>query len=291
LYWSRDFFTYINKTAAAVTAQDAKEYLTYLAVKRDVSASTQNLAFNALLFLFRHVLGKEYKGLEDTERAKRPARLPTVLSREEVQALFSHLYGIYRLMAQLIYGCGLRLTECLTLRVQDLDFGRGTVMVRGGKGDKDRMLPLPLKIQDALRAQVEQVRVMHQAEVQSGQGLVKLPHRLDTKYPQASAEWKWQYLFPAWGRYTDQDDGREYRHHIHETNLQKAVKLALQKAGITKHAGVHTLRHSYATHLLEAGTNIRAIQELVGHKDLTTTMVYTHVMDPTRRGVKSPLDF
>jgi integron integrase len=265
-------------------------FLSDLAVRKQVSASTQNQAFSALLFLYREVLGRKLDGLEEGVRAKRPMHLPVVLSRREVEAVLDRLHGASWLMASLMYGSGLRLLECASLRVKDLDFARAEITVHDGKGQKDRITLLPGRIRDVLRAHLDRVRLQHEDDLQRGCGRVVLPDALDRKYPSANAEWAWQWVFPASRLYFHPRLRQRVRHHLHETVLQRAFHQAVRIAGIAKHATCHTLRHSFATHLLEAGYDIRTIQELMGHSDVSTTMIYTHVLNRGGRGVLSPLD-
>jgi integron integrase len=265
-------------------------FLTDLAVRGKVSASTQNQALAALLFLYRYVLGRNVGDLGNVVRAKRPTRTPVVLTREEVRAVLEKLDGETWLIAALMYGTGMRLTECLRLRVQDVDFGRGEVVVRSGKGDKDRVTMLPESLKPALRVQMKRARAVHEKDLAEGWGEVALPDALERKYPQASREFAWQWVFPQQRRWREERRGLEGRHHVHETVVQRAVKAAVKAARIDKRAGCHTLRHSFATHLLETGYDIRTIQELLGHKNLSTTMIYTHVLNKGGCGVKSPLD-
>jgi len=265
-------------------------FLTHLATEREVSASTQNQALSALLFLYRNVLERSVGDLGGVVRARRPRRLPVVLTRDEVAAVLDYLDGDLRLMASLMYGAGLRLNECLGLRVQDLDFARGEIVVRGGKGDKDRVTVLPQALRPQLRAHLATVKRIHKADLAAGWGAVELPDALARKYPHASTDWRWQWVFPQRRRWRDPRSGHEGRHHLHETVVQRAMKEAVGASGTTKRAGCHTLRHSFATHLLETGYDIRTIQELLGHKDVRTTMVYTHVLNRGGLGVRSPLD-
>jgi integron integrase len=259
-------------------------------VRGQVAASTQNQALAALLFLYREVLAIELPWMTDIRRAKRPQRLPVVLTRDEVNALLGELSGARWLMAGLLYGSGLRLLECLRLRVQDVDFARHEILVRQGKGGKDRRTMLAAGLEAPLRAQLDQALRVHERDLALGFGAVWLPHALARKYPGAAREWVWQYVFPASQRNLDPHDGAERRHHLDETVLQRAVKRAARRAGLAKRATCHTLRHSFATHLLEAGYDIRTIQELLGHKDVSTTQIYTHVLNRAGRGVLSPLD-
>lgn len=265
-------------------------FLTHLAVEEKVSASTQNQALSALLFLYRHVIGKEVGDLGNIIRARKPKHLPVVLTREEVKAVLAQLTDDKWLMASLMYGSGLRLMECLRLRVQDIDFSRNEIMVRDGKGSKDRMTMLPESLKKPLAEHLQKVKRIHDKDLSDGWGRVLLPNALDRKYPNAPAEWRWQWVFPQENRWKNPKTGEEGRHHIDESLIQKAVKEADLNARLTKRATCHTFRHSFATHLLEAGYDIRTIQELMGHKDVSTTMIYTHVLSKGGHGVKSPVD-
>jgi integron integrase len=279
-----------RKNPLRLGVPEIRDYLTYLAVERNVAASTQNVAFNALLFLYRDVLEIALPQIEGVERAKRPERLPVVLTRAEVRAVLSHLTGTQRLMASLLYGAGLRLMECVRLRVKDIDFAQNQLTIREGKGDKDRVTMLPTSLHAPLQAQLEVARALHRQDLAEGYGSVYLPYALERKYPSAAKEWGWQYVFPAAKRATDPRSGLIRRHHLLEDNLQNAVKWAVRKAELTKPATCHTFRHSFATHLLEDGYDIRTVQELLGHKDVSTTMIYTHVLNRGGKGVRSPLD-
>jgi integron integrase len=265
-------------------------FLTHLAVEGHVSSSTQTQALSALLFLYRHVLAVPVGDLGEVVRARKPKRLPVVLTSEEVRDLLAQLDGDRWLVASLMYGSGLRLMECLRLRVLDLDFDRGELTVRDGKGGKDRITMLPRALEDPLKTHLRQVRAVHERDLAAGWGRVRMPDALERKYPNASAQWGWQWVFPQQRRWHDPSTGRQGRHHLHETIVQRSVKEAVQRAGIAKHASSHTLRHSFATHLLEAGYDIRTIQELLGHSSVTTTMIYTHVLNKGGRGVRSPMD-
>jgi integron integrase len=273
----------------AMAEPEVNAFLTHLAVDRHVAASTQNQALCALLFLYGVVLGRPLNELR-VVRASRPKRLPVVLTREEVRRVLANLGGPYRLMGQLMYGSGLRLLECLRLRVKDIDFDRGEVTVREGKGNKDRRTTLPDALHAALRAQLEEVRVQHQKDLRAGFGRVYLPFALERKLPHAAAEFAWQYVFPSAKLSDDPRTGAKRRHHAHESAISKAMTDAVRAAGLDKRATSHSLRHSFATHLLEAGYDIRTVQELLGHEDVSTTMIYTHVLNKGGRGVKSPLD-
>jgi len=270
--------------------REVEAFLTHLAMHGHVAASTQNQALSALLFLYREVLQQELPWMENIRRAKKPERLPAVLSREEVAALLAEMNGVTWLMASLLYGAGLRLMECARLRVQDVDFVRREITVRQGKGGKDRRTMLPAMTVDALQNQLAEARRVHERDLAAGHGAVWLPHALARKYPNAAREWAWQYVFPASSRSTDPRSGIERRHHLDETVLQRAVKQAVRRARITKPATCHTLRHSFATHLIEGGYDIRTVQELLGHKDVSTTQIYTHVLNRGGSGVLSPLD-
>ena len=269
---------------------DVKAFLTRLAMVEKISASTQNQAFNALLLLFREVLRTDLEEMAQTVRAKRGRKLPTVLSVKEVQALLAAVEPEYQLMVKLLYGGGLRLMELLRLRVKDLDFDAGLVIVRSGKGDKDRSTLLPETLRDALRRHLATVREWHEKDLAQGYGEAPLPDALARKYPNAGREWGWQYVFPADKVAVDPADGKMRRYHVYEKTLQAAVRRAVRKAGIVKPASVHTLRHSFATHLLLNGTDIREIQELLGHTSVETTMIYTHVVRELKTKARSPLD-
>ena len=289
--WIKRFIFFHNKRHPAEMGEvEIGQFLSSLATDSCVSASTQNQALNALLFLYREVLGKDIGYVDGVVRARRPQRLPVVLIREEVKALLSRLDGTNRLMATLLYGAGLRLMECLCLRVKDVDFANNQIVVRGGKGDKDRYTMLPGSIREALAKHLEVVKGRHQRDLERGLGRVVLPNALDRKYPNANREWGWQWVFPAPRHYTDRVTGEQFKHHIHESVLQRAVREAALKTGIAKPASCHSLRHSFATHLLEDGYDIRTVQELLGHKDVSTTMIYTHVLNRGGKGVRSPAD-
>jgi integron integrase len=271
--------------AAQVTA-----FLTALAVRERVAASTQNQALNALLFLYREILGVELPWLDDLVRAKRPQHLPTVLTRDEVRAVLERLDGVPRVMALLLYGAGLRLLECCRLRIKDVDFATNQVTIRDGKGGKDRMTMLPGPVKADLAKQIERVRGLHQRDLRQGAGWVELPWALARKYPNAGREWAWQWMCPATRFYVDRTTGQRRRHHLHESVIQRAVREAVLKTGLAKKATCHTFRHSFATHLLEDGHDIRTVQELLGHRDVSTTMIYTHVLNRGPAAVRSPAD-
>jgi len=268
---------------------DVTAFVSSLA-ERGVSASTQNQALSAILFLFEVVVGQRLGWMNDIVRAQRPVRLPVVLSRDEVTALLSQLRGPVWLMASLMYGAGLRLLECAELRVKDVNFDRGELMIRDGKGGKDRVTMLPGALKGPLREHLARIKAQHDADLAAGRGSVALPGALRAKYANAATEWAWQWAFPATRFYVDAATGERRRHHLHESVLQRAIKDAARAAAISRPATCHSLRHSFATHLLEAGYDIRTIQELLGHRDVSTTMIYTHVLNQGGRGVRSPLD-
>ena len=289
--WIRQFVLFHgHRDPEALGAPEVGAYLAHLATAGRVSASTQNQAFSALVFLYRDVLGRELAGLADTPRAKRPIRLPLVLAREEVQAVLRRLRGTPWLMCALMYGSGLRLLECCRLRVKDVDFLRSEITVHDGKGRKDRVTVLPSRLVPFLRKQLERVELQHRRDLEGAAGYVALPDALDRKYPNASREWAWQWVFPARRIHVDPASRERRRHHLHESLLQRLFAEAVRAAGLAKPASCHTLRHSFATHLLETGYDIRTIQELLGHSDVSTTMIYTHVLNRGGRGVRSPLD-
>jgi len=289
--WIRKFILFHSKRHPNEMDETyVSEFLTYLAVKKKVAASTQNQALSAILFLYRDVLKKELGWLNDVERAKRPARLPVVFSKQEVKDILLRLEGAKWLMTNLLYGSGLRLMECIRLRVKDLDFDYEQIVVRDGKGQKDRVTMLPDSLKEPLKRHFEKVKALHEADLKAGFGRVYLPFALKRKYPNADRDWGWQYVFPATKRSQDPRSGIAMRHHIDESVLQRAVKAAIRFAGITKHGSCHTFRHSFATHLLEDGYDIRTVQELLGHKDVSTTMIYTHVLNKGGKAVRSPLD-
>ena len=289
--WAKRFILFHGKRhPSSMGGEEVNAFLSSLALDDHVSASTQNQALNALLFLYRHVLQDPLPWLQDVVRAKRPIHLPVVLTPEEVRVVIDRMHGPARLVAQLLYGSGLRLMEALTLRVKDLDFPRKQLMVRDTKGKRDRATMLPESAITALRKQLEDVRELHNDDLRDGFGAVALPDALARKIPGAPKEWTWQWVFPATSRYKENGTGIERRHHLHETVVQRAVRIATIESGIPKRVTCHTFRHSFATHLLERGHDIRTIQELLGHRDVATTMIYTHVLRLGARGVRSPLD-
>nr|WP_233511771.1 integron integrase [Luteimonas weifangensis] len=289
--WIRRFILANSKRhPRQMGVKEVEAFLTLLATRGKVAASTQNQALSALLFLYREVLQVDLPWMEDVVRAKRPQRLPVVLSVAEVQALLARMEGRPWLIASVLYGTGLRLMECLRLRVKDVDFARNEIMVRDGKGGKDRRTVLPRALVEPLQRELERVRLLHDDDLAAGFGEVWLPHALARKYPNAAREFGWQYVFAARARACDPRDGRERRHHFDEGMLSRALKRARLDAGLAKPVSAHTLRHSFATHLLEAGYDIRTIQELLGHKDVATTQIYTHVLGRGGNGVLSPLD-
>jgi integron integrase len=288
--WARRFVEFHHRHPDGMGAPEVVRFLTDLAVEGRVTASTQNQALAALLFLYRVVLGKPLSGLDEAARARRPERLPVVLSRDEVRRLLSRLDGSRRLQATVLYGSGLRLLECLQLRVKDLDFERNQILVRSGKGDRDRRAPLSSRSIPELRSHLALVRALWDRDVAEGYGRVALPSALERKQPSAAREWAWQWVFPASRRYHDARTREQRRHHEHETVLQRAVKRAALQAGFSKRVTCHTLRHSFATHLLEDGADLRTVQELLGHRDVRTTMIYTHVLNIGPLGVSSPAD-
>ena len=291
LQWIRRYVTFHGRRhPRELGAPEVEVFLSHLAVDRKVSASTQNQAMQALLFLYRQVLEVELPWLENVTRAVQPRRLPVVLSRAQVRALLAQLEGIPWLVANLLYGGGLRLMEALALRVKDLALDRGELVVRDGKGGKDRVTVLPEALIPHLRAHLVRLEERFREQRRRGDPGVSLPQALARKYPRAGTDWGWQYLFPAKGLCADPYDGRPTRHHVHEKAIQRAVQLAVRAAGLSVPASCHTLRHCFATHLLEDGYDIRTVQELLGHSDLNTTMIYTHVMNKGARGVRSPLD-
>ncbi len=291
LHWIRRFiFFHDRRHPRDLGGPEVERFLTSLAVDRKVAASTQNQALSAVLFLYREVLEVELPWLDGVIRARRPERRPVVLTRDEVRRLLAGLDGVHWLVASLLYGSGLRLMECLGLRVKDLSLERGELMVRDGKGRKDRVTVLPAALSPHLRVHLERVRQLYDADRGAGRPGVSLPFALRRKYPRAALAWGWQYVFPSRNFCRDPYTGEQVRHHLHPQNLQRSVRLAVQAAGIAQPASRHTLRHCFATHLLEDGYDIRTVQELLGHSDVKTTMIYTHVLNRGGRGVTSPLD-
>lgn len=289
--WCRQFILFHNKQHPRDLGEaDVSAFLTHLAKNQGVAPSTQNQALAAILFLYRNVLETEMQWMDDFARAKRPRHLPVVLSRSEVSSVLSRLHKVRRLQATLLYGCGLRLSECCSLRIQDIDVERSEIMVRRGKGNHDRVTVFPRSLKPSIRKQLDAARLVFDKDQKQGGASVTVPTALSAKYPNAASEWPWFWLFPATRRYRASTTGNLTRHFLHHTGLQRAVHRAVKLAGITKPASCHTLRHSFATHLLEDGYDIRTIQELLGHKDLRTTMIYTHVLDRGPQGVRSPLD-
>ncbi len=292
--WVRRFVRFCGtRHPRELGAGDVTRFLSSLAMDANVSASTQNQALAAIVFLYRDVLNMPVGWLNALVRAKRPARVPVVLTRDEVRQLFAQLRGgdAARLVLEVLYGTGMRLLEALRLRVKDIDFGANEITVRGGKGDRDRRTMLPERLRAPLCADhLAEVRVQHERDLASGAGGVELPGALSLKYPTAGREWGWQWVFPAGRMYEDAETGRKRRHHLHETVVQRAFKEALRASGIPKNASCHTLRHSFATHLLETGYDIRTVQELLGHRSVETTMIYTHVLNRGGLGVRSPVD-
>jgi integron integrase len=289
--WIRRFVLFHHKQHPRdMGVAEVNAFLTHLAVEAHVSASTQNQALSALLFLYGPVLEQPLGALEGVVRAKRPKRLPVVLTQDEVGRVLARLEGVPLMVALLLYGAGMRLKEALTLRIKDIDFATNKVTIREAKGNKDRISVLPKRVQPLLQRHLERRRGDHTRELQDGRGCVRVPHALERKYPGAGQSWPWQWVFPAKGCYYDRQEGRHYQHHYHETLVQKPMRTAVVAAGIEKPAGCHTLRHSFATHLLMRGSDIRTVQELLGHNDVKTTMIYTHVLNRGGMGVTSPLD-
>ena len=289
--WIRRYIEFHRRHPRDLDGDDLNRFLTHLAEKGRVAVSTQRQALSAILFLYRHVLKVNLDWLDNVVRARQPRRLPTVLSREEVAAVLSGLQGTAQLVVLLLYGTGMRILECLRLRVQDVDFDLGHITIRNPKGGRDRVTMLPDSTHDRLLDHLGQVRATHEADLADSFGSVYLPDALERKYPHADREWKWQYVFPASKRGTDPRTGIVRRHHLHESVIRKAIYAAARRARIDKKVSCHTFRHSFATHLLMAGYDIRTIQELLGHKDVKTTMIYTHILGNSGgRGVTSPAD-
>ena len=294
--WIKRFILFHHKRhPKEMGADEVSQFLSDLAVQRHVAASTQNQALSAILFLYQEVLKQDIGWLDDVVRAKKAKKLPVVLTREEVKAVVTILSGSKWVMANLLYGSGLRLMECIRLRVKDVDFSYNHIVVRDGKGDKDRVTMLPLNVKNRLHRHLQEVKRLHERDLTEGFGTegfgsVYLPYSLERKYPHVNREWGWQYVFPSAKRSIDPRTGAERRHHISPLVLQRAVREAIRQTGLTKAASCHTFRHSFATHLLEAGYDIRTVQELLGHRDVNTTMIYTHVLNRGGRGVQSPAD-
>lgn len=291
LHWVKRYILFHHKRhPAEMGAPEVEAFLTHLATTANVSASTQNLALSSILFLYKEVLAVDLPWLEGVTRAKKPQRLPVVMTRDEVRQVLAHMQGTHHLMASLMYGTGMRLMECVRLRVKDVDFARREILVREGKGNKDRVTMLPDSLASALQAHLEKVQRVHAQDCAEGCGDVYLPHALARKYPHAATDWGWQYVFPAATRSRDPRSDAVRRHHVNEQAYQRAIKSAVRDAGINKPATSHTLRHSFATHLLESGYDIRTVQELLGHEDVATTQIYTHVLNRGGLAVRSPLD-
>ena len=291
IHWIKRFIFFHDKRHPTEMGEaEIGRFLSSLATDSHVSASTQNQALNALLFLYRQIVKKDIGYVDGVVRAKRPHRLPVVLTRQEVRTILGCLDGSDWIMVMLLYGAGLRLMECLRLRVKDIDFASNQIVVRAGKGDKDRHTMLPAAVKEPLAKHLDLIKQQHQRDLERGLGRVALPNALERKYPNAGKEWGWQWVFPAASHYIDKVTGERRRHHLHESVLQKAVKEAVREAGLSKPASPHTMRHSFATHLLEDGYDIRTVQELLGHADVTTTMIYTHVLNRGGKGVFSPAD-
>lgn len=291
LHWIKRFILFHNKKHPKEMGKDEiVQYLTHLAVKRQVAPGTQNLALSAILFLYRDVLKLELPWIGDFERAKRAQRIPVVLTRDEIKALLSQCEGTYWLIFSLMYGSGLRLMECIRLRVKDIDFHYKQIIVRDGKGFKDRVTVLPAPLIEPIRNHLTKVKFRHEQDLEAGYGKTNLPYALVRKYPNADRQWNWQFIFPSTSISKDPRSDHVGRHHIHESAVQKAIKEAIKRAHIYKPASSHTLRHSFATHLLEDGYDIRTVQELLGHSDVKTTQIYTHVLQKGGRAVRSPLE-
>lgn len=289
--WVRRFILFHHKRHPDEMGEtEISAFLSYLAVEKNVAASTQNQAFSALLFLYQQVLDRKLDFIDNVQRVTRPAKLPVVFTPAEARAVLRQLHGDHQLMAELLYGSGLRLMECLRLRIKDIDFGYNRITVRDGKGLRERVALLPQEVRRSLRVHLERVKEIHRKDLAQGAGKVYLPFALKRKYPNAERAWIWQYVFPALKLSVDPRSGETRRHHVAEKNLQNAVKLAIRAAGIKKAASCHTFRHSFATHLLESGYDIRSVQELLGHKNVATTMIYTHVLNRPGIHICSPLD-
>lgn len=289
--WIKRFILFHDKKHPKEMGEpEVEAFLTWLAVERNVAKSTQNQAFNALIFLYREIFKIPLEGRINAVRSSKQQRLPVVMSKEEVQRVLSGMNGTTQLMAKLLYGSGIRMMECIRLRVKDIDFEINEIRIRSGKGDKDRLVPLPERIKPALKTHLERVKLIHEHDLNEGYGEVYLPYALGRKYPNAGKEWGWQYVFPSSKLSRDPRKNMIRRHHMDPSSLDRAIKRAVKLAGIIKRVTSHTFRHSFATHLLQTGTDIRTIQSLLGHNDVSTTMIYTHVLRQGAQGVKSPLD-
>ena len=289
--WARRYILFHKKHHPKdMGEKEIAQFISHLATDRKVAASTQNQALNAIVFLYKRVLNIELGDFGHMERTKKPEKLPTVMARKEVNQVLSSMSGVNQLMAKLLYGCGLRLMECVRMRVKDIDFEQNHIIVRDGKGMKDRSTMLPEQLKPLLIEHLEGVRIMHKQDLKNRLGEVYLPFALERKYPNAAKEWGWQYVFPSEKISKDPRSGKMRRHHVSENSIQRAVQKAARRADLTKHVSPHTFRHSFATHLLEGGYDIRTVQELLGHKDVSTTMIYTHVINKGGMGVQSPLD-
>ena len=291
IQWIRRFILFHQKRHPdKMGKEEIEAFLTYLAINRKVAASTQNHALSAILFLYQKVLDHKLDWLDNVIRAKRPKHLPVVMSRLEARQVIDRIHGVNGLIARLLYGTGMRQMECLRLRVKDIDFHYHQIIIRSGKGDKDRITILPESLVEPLLTQLQHTKKLHSSDLEKGYGETSLPYALDRKYPNASKEWRWQYVFPSSRISVDPHTGVLKRHHWYHTNLHRSIKQAVYSIGLDKHVTVHTFRHSFATHLLEDGYDIRTVQELLGHKDLKTTQIYTHVLNRGGLGVRSPLD-
>jgi len=291
LGWIKRFILFHNKQHPSnLGTSEIRSFINYLAIKKKVSASTQNQALQSILFLYKQILKTEVGWIEEIKRVERIRHIPVVFSRKEAKIILSNMKGVTRLIASLLYGSGLRLNECLRLRIKDIDFDYKQIIIRDGKGEKDRRTTLPLSLVRALQKQIKKVKAIHQGDLKKGFGKAPLPYALSQKYPNAGKEFGWQFLFPAENLSYDEKQKFKFRYHIHSSTIQKAIKEALKKSEINKAGSPHTFRHSFATHMLETGYDIRTVQELLGHKDVRTTMIYTHVLNKGGLGVRSPLD-
>jgi integron integrase len=291
VYWTKRFIRFSGRRhPTELGPAEVRQFLSHLAVDRKLSAATQQQALSALLFLYRNVVGCPLEHMGRLPRGRVPTTLPVVLTRTEVERVLAQLDGVARLVGVLLYGSGLRLAECVALRVKDLDLERGEILIRRGKGGKDRVTVLPDALRAPLREHLRRVRLLHERDLAAGRGRVELPNGLAVKFPNAATSWHWQWIFPAARTHRDPASGHTRRHHLHESVVQRAMTAAVRASGIGKRASCHTLRHSFATHLLEAGYDIRTVQELLGHRDVSTTMIYTHVLNRGGRAVRSPVD-